>query len=338
MDIIIAAEHAKRIKTSRAVRIMGPADNMVCLLDENLIEVKNDDVIEGYWSIRKELLDEIKELGCNRVILRASEYEGYTELLKKNNMTAYIPNQARKVENRLFRGELSTGRGVIDLVRRLNSNAGEVLFKTCLDVGVTVCLGQDFDSLADEFCDNTDMVIIRENNGFLNMAMTPFSMGWRAMDWNRIMCGLRKIGSGPTYIIDHQDSVSSFPMSLRKHVEAFGKVLKEYFEWQICQEEVLDRYEKRVLFGGGRMFRNYMRNYGSSHKPLFTCDNNPALWGQVQYGIEIKNPEALKSIPGDCAIFLCNTFYDEMLAQLGEMGITNPIERFSDEFLPILGE
>ena len=79
-----------------------------------------------------------------------------------------------------------------------------------------------------------------------------------------------------------------------------------------------------------------MERYGTDYRPLFTCDNNPATWGQSTCGIEIKNPQELKYLDPKTAIFICNMYYDEIEDQLAEMKLPNPIERFNDENLPPL--
>ncbi len=99
-------------------------------------------------------------------------------------------------------------------------------------------------------------------------------------------------------------------------------------------KNVLKRYSKRVLFGAGNMCRNFMKCYGEEFPPLFTCDNNEARWGEQFEGLEIRPPESLKELPSDCAIFICNIYYKEVERQLREMGISNPIEYFNDEYMP----
>ncbi len=81
------------------------------------------------------------------------------------------------------------------------------------------------------------------------------------------------------------------------------------------------------------MCRNYMKCYGSEYPPLFTCDNNPKLWGTTFEGLEVKSPEELKHLPPDCGIFICNIYYREIEAQLRGMGLQN-IEYFNDEYMP----
>ena len=76
-----------------------------------------------------------------------------------------------------------------------------------------------------------------------------------------------------------------------------------------------------------------MSCYGEKYPPLFTCDNNPQVWGQEVCGLTVHNPQDLRDLPADCAIFICNIYYREIEAQLREMGLQNPIEFFNDECL-----
>ena len=121
---------------------------------------------------------------------------------------------------------------------------------------------------------------------------------------------------------------------LQKGLAIYAKKIADYFAWQISIESIIKRYRTRVLFGAGNMCRNYMKCYGEKYKPMFACDNNPAIWGTMFEGLEIKSPEALKILPEDCVVLICNIYYEEIEKQLHDMGIRNPIERFNDEYLP----
>ena len=81
------------------------------------------------------------------------------------------------------------------------------------------------------------------------------------------------------------------------------------------------------------MCRAYMKCYGEEFPPLYTCDNNPQVWGTEFCGLSVHAPEDLRSLPEDCAIFICNIYYEEIEQQLRDMGLKNPIERFNDEFM-----
>lgn len=76
-----------------------------------------------------------------------------------------------------------------------------------------------------------------------------------------------------------------------------------------------------------------MKCYGRQYPPLFTCDNNPAIWGTEIYGLEVRSPEVLKELPENCGVFICNIYYREIEKQLLEMGIHH-IEFLNDEYMP----
>ena len=82
------------------------------------------------------------------------------------------------------------------------------------------------------------------------------------------------------------------------------------------------------------MCRNYMKCYGDKYPPLFACSNSERQWGTEFCGLEVRPPEALRNIPADCAILICNVYYREIEQQLQEMGLPNKIDYFNDEFLP----
>lgn len=81
------------------------------------------------------------------------------------------------------------------------------------------------------------------------------------------------------------------------------------------------------------MCRNYMKCYGEKYPPLFICDNNVGLWGTSFEGLEVRNPEELKSLPTDCTVVICNVYYREIEAQLKELGVKS-IGYFNDEYMP----
>ena len=82
------------------------------------------------------------------------------------------------------------------------------------------------------------------------------------------------------------------------------------------------------------MCRNYMKCYGNQYPPLFTCDNDPGLWGTEFCGLTVKTPESLRDLPESCVIFICNIYYREIERQLKDMGIRNRIAFFNDEYMP----
>lgn len=103
-----------------------------------------------------------------------------------------------------------------------------------------------------------------------------------------------------------------------------------------------------VLFGTGKYFKNYMlcEGWGLGRVPLFAVDNDPARAGTVRCGIEIKSPEALKTMDKESFyVVICTAQRDAVEKQLESMGITDyhyyrpaPVEEVMMEKEPDLEE
>ena len=158
--------------------------------------------------------------------------------------------------------------------------------------------------------------------------------GQSEADWLGVIRGLRAIGFDGLLVLALRDTAAACPPLLRPALLACAKKTGEYLAWQIGMDREIAKYPQRVLFGAGRMCRNYLLNYGAAYPPLFTCDNNPATWGTEVDGLPVKSPEALRELPEDCAIFICNIYYRDIEAQLREMGLRNPVAYFNDECPP----
>ncbi len=209
-------------------------------------------------------------------------------------------------------------------------------FGLCFDIGTATLCGQDLFSAIKPLGERLKAVIIRDTDGIHDVAMLPYTACIRGQQtqWLEMIRALRKVDFDGDLILDFGDTYGCMPDPLRKTVLSFARETGEFLMWHIGMERMVRKYEKRVLFGAGNMCREYLSNYGKDYPPLFTCDNNSARWGEDFYGITIENPEKLKELSPDTAIFICNIYYDEITAQLREMGLPNPIEKFSDEYMP----
>lgn len=248
-----------------------------------------------------------------------------------------VPNHYKEHNGHLVRCAFSDPYELSRFVDELNGGAGGSLYGICADVGICNLVGQNVYEFLKLLGDRVRAVVIRENNGIMDNALLPFSMtnkGISQMDWLGVFRGLRAIDFDGPAIFDFRGTSEAYSHLLRADFDVFIKKVTDYFAWQISMEQTIKKYDMRVLFGAGNMCRNYMKCYGEAYRPLFTCDNNQAIWGTKFEGLEIKNPEALKKLPAQCAIFICNVYYDEIERQIRGMGIENPIERFNDEYLP----
>ena len=276
------------------------------------------------------------ERGCEWEVNR-KYYLGLAEVAKQNNVMILLENQCRDVNGSLKRGICADAGEAVLWIDRLNAESGEERFGFCMDVGACSLCGQNMREFAVSLGERIKAVILRDCDGVHENAMLPFTCidkGQCRTDWLDVIRGLREICFDGVLIMDFSSMATAFSQFLRPQLIRFAWEMAEFFRWQISMKNVLKKYDTRVLFGAGNMCRNYMKCYGEEFPPLFTCDNNRRRWGEQFEGLEIKPPEALKELAPDCAIFICNIYYEEIEQQLRAMGIINPIEYFNDEYMP----
>lgn len=277
-------------------------------------------------------------------VVRGSEWEvnrkyylEIAEMAKENDVIILLENQCLDVNGHFVRGICSDAVEAVSWIDRLNVECGDERFGFCMDVGVCSLCGQNMREFAVSLGARIKAVVLRDCDGIHENSMIPFSCisgGTFQTDWLNLIRGLREICFDGLLIMDFSSMTAAFSQFLRPQLIQFARSVAEFFRWQISIRSTLKKYNTRVLFGAGNMCRNFMKCYGEEFPPFFTCDNNSARWGEQFEGLEIKSPEALKELEPDCAIFICNIYYKEIEQQLREMGITNPIEYFNDEYMP----
>lgn len=306
-----------------------------------------------YDAKRKEKKDDIRSLvkesvklcgkyGVKKLIVPPLE-EGleenkklYSELLpiaKENDVTILIEKACKNVNGHFNRGMFSNPEDVKSLINELGrEHIGFAFNQANMNLS-----GQNPLEYLSELKGYVDAVILSDNDGDQDAKLLPFtsnSIKGSNVDWTSLVRGVRASGFDGDIILDYADTALFASPFLKPDLLSYAKKTGDYFKWQFEMECMIKKYPSRVLFGAGNMCRNYMLNYGKEYPPLFTCDNNSLNWGKTFEGLEIKNPEELKNLPRETAIFICNVYYREIEAQLRDMGIDNPIERFNDEFLP----
>jgi len=285
-----------------------------------------------------------KRAGCRHLIIGIPEedkdYIGFYGKLsakaRETGMRILLVNQAADLSGHFVRGGLCEPQAVVQIIDRLNYDAGEDVFGFCLDMGVCNLCGNDVQGFVNTLGSRLKAVILRDNDGQNNDSLLPLTCACgeeTVTDWMGLIRGLRDISFDGELIVDFKDTLSVFSPLIRPTLFKLAREVGDYFKWQIEIENNLKKHKKFVLFGAGNMCRNYMKCYGEKYPPLFTCDNNPKLWGTIFEGLEVKNPEELKKIPKDCCIVICNIYYREIEEQLHKMGIEN-IGYFNDEYMP----
>lgn len=313
---------------------------------------KREDLGELLTRLSEESIKACGQAGCRYLIVkplfagieRGCEWEmnrkyylSLADTAKRNDVMILLENQCRDINGNLVRGICSDADEAVSWIDRLNEESGDERFGFCMDVGVCSLCGQNMQEFAVMLGDRIKAVVLRDCDGIHENAMLPFTCidrGQFRTDWLNLIRGLREICFDGSLIMDFSSMTAVFSQLLHPQLLQFARSVAEFLGWQISMKNVLKKYDTRVLFGAGNMCRNFMKCYGDEFPPLFTCDNNKARWGEQFEGLEIKSPESLKELPPDCAIFICNIYYKEIEHQLREMGVSNPIEYFNDEYMP----
>ena len=313
---------------------------------------KREDLEPLLFQLNQESIKFCGKIGCQYLIIRplllCKGYENAWEANKnyltrlintarENQVYLLLENQYRYINGHIVRGICSDAFEAALWIDRLNDIACEERFGFCMDSGICNLCAQSMREFAVTLGKRLKAVILRDCDGHTETSMLPFTCvnkSQAATDWLNLIRGLREISFDGQLIIDFGDTTASFSPILRPQLMQLAKAVADYFKWQIEIENLLKKYKSLVLFGAGNMCRNYMKCYGEKFPPLFTCDNNHALWGTTFSGLEVKSPEYLKNLQKDCAIFICNIYYREIEQQLRNMGVKNPIEFFNDEYMP----
>lgn len=314
-------------------------------------KTKREDMTERLLEITKEAVEYCGTIGCGSIIVRPLEFGrgqtegwginrsfflGLSETACRNQVMILLENGFYSKNGGVIRGACSDGETAAQWIDSLNREAGEECFGFCLDVGTLSLCGQDMGEMAAALGKRIKAVTVRDGDGRQESSMLPFTAacgGKSRTDWLGFIRGMRQQGFDGLLVLNMFDTAASFSPILRPGLMSFAKSVAEYLKWQIEIENLLKKYDSIALFGAGNMCRNYMKCYGKDYKPLFTCDNNEKMWGSFFCGLEVKPPEALKTVPENCGVFICNIYYREIEKQLRDMGVKN-IEFFNDEYMP----
>lgn len=318
-----------------------------------LRDTKRADLTPLLCEVHKACIRYCGQIGCKSLIVQplfaglcyGEEWEAnrsyfldLAEVAKESKVTILLENQCRSMNGHLIRGICSDAVTAAEWIDALNQEAGEACFGFCMDVGVCNLCGQDMHEFAIALGDRIKAVVLRDCDGHQEGSLLPFTCTRSfapQTDWLGLFRGLRAVGFDGDLILSMGDTAAVFSPLLRPSLLTLGRAVAGYFQWQIKIEQVLKKYPSIVLFGAGNMCRNYMKCYGEQYPPLFTCDNNQKVWGTTFCGLEVRPPKALKDLPEDCGILICNTYYREIEKQLLEMGIDKEqIGFFNDEYMP----
>ena len=310
--------------------------------------VDNDVLIK----LAEETLKAAIDAGCERIIIHPLTigvdvnkewdvnrefYMGLAPLadILDSDIRILLINKGKDINGHMVRGICAEPEEAVKWVDTLNELAGRKRFGFCFDIGTATICGQNLYTAMVPLEERLEAIIVRDCDGVHDVSMLPYTACIRGQqtNWLYMIRALRKVDFDGDFIIDLADTYNGFVDPLRPSILKLAHEVGELLVWHAGMERMVKSYDKRVLFGAGNMCRAYMKDYGKDYPPLFTCDNNSSRWGEEFCGLIIENPEKLKELPEDVAIFICNIYYNEIDEQLRGMGLKNPIERFSDEYM-----
>lgn len=304
-----------RIRVVEAVNVAKEINAKYIILDSLQYGIAEDDI----WPTNRDFMLAIYEIVVN------------------SDVNILIRNTCKDIGGHWVRGNCCESEEINGWIDNLNSLTASDRFGFCLDVGVANLCGQRLDELVKETGNRLKVVLLRDNNGYDDSALIPFTCankGRSSTNWKSLIRGLRDNGFNGMMYVDIRDSSTAISPLLRPALLKMTREIMDFLTWQIDLENTLMSYSSRVLFGAGKMCINYMNSFGEQYPPLFTCDNNSKIWGSTVAGLEVHAPQDLLDLPSETAIFICNSFYREIELQLRGMGLRNPIIYFNDEYIP----
>lgn len=317
-----------------------------------LIDTRRTDLNELIVALTKESIKLCGKYGIKNIIVDSlfagiepknmwkvnqDYYLSLATIARENNVNILLENQCVDVGGHLIRGLFTEEDKTLELIDNLNNKVSDNIFAFAYNVGnANLCSLKHYEVLS-KIGSYTKVILISDNDGMNEASLLPYTSTSKkglTTDWLNLVRGVRASGFDGDIVLEYADTACVTSATLVPSMLAYAKAIADFFKWQFEIESLVKKSKDRVLFGAGNMCRNYIKNYGKEYPPRYTCDNNSARWGETFEGLEIKNPEELKDLPEDVTIFICNMYYREIEAQLRNMGLKNPIEYFSDEYMP----
>ncbi len=271
-------------------------------------------------------------------------FEALAKTAIQHKVVICIENMPCKKHGRLWEGSFSDAAEAVNYIKILNEKAGKECFGACFDVGHANVLGKNLREEVRKLGNHLKVLHIHDNDGATDAHQMPYSFsnaksGLCTTDWSGFLLGLREIDFKGVLSFETYRSFTAVPGVLQNILLEFLDQIGTNFSKIICFEEILRQMssKRKILFGAGKMFDGYMREFGEKYPPEFAVDNNSSLWGTRKLGVSICNPQDILKIPeSERKVILCNAYYEEIIEQLKTMGIRD--YELSEEILRMNGK
>lgn len=207
----------------------------------------------------------------------------------------------------------------------------------CIDIGYANLLAQNIRSLLKQCSEYLCLIHVNDNGGRCNEMQMPYTFtkgrGDLVTDWYHIVGELIRMEFGGWCIFNTKGLFKRAPEALQtQYIRMLHAIAEEWERQFTFVERILNQPDKKlILFGAGQMLYDYMRTFGDKYPPYFAVDNGSNRWGTEAFGVQIKKPDEILTVPEEERnVVICCMYYDAIGAQLREMGVA--YDEFHDRY------
>ncbi len=261
----------------------------------------------------------------------------------KYGVTVCIENLHTRYNNRIVDGICSSSDDIVNMIEEVERIVGYECIGACFDTGHANALRRNLHKEVLRLGRHLRVLHLHDNDGTDDQHQIPYTFcnapfGACSTDWSGFLLALRRIGFSGVYSFEPTKVLRQTPETLLPALLKYLYSIGEHWSNIVNFEALLKEYADKqiILFGSGKMFDVYMKEFGEKFPPAFIVDNNSQLWNTDKNGIEIKNPDDILLIDKhNRIVVICSRFFQEMSEQLENIGVTEYI--LSEEILRMNG-
>lgn len=312
--------------------------NLLDVVDADVLGIilKADD-ISG--EILQEAISKAEQSGASYIVLDTqgmrdasglcAAVTSIVEQIRSSTVEIYIENGYAEMKDGSYANCIFSETDTLrQMIEEYNALVGSERFGICINVGYTNLVNRNIRVMIEELGEYVKLVHANDNDAIHNLHQMPctFSKSREdatSTDWYHIIGALIQRNYTGWLVFDAIGLFKRIPLALQSTMLDFLMKLGQEWEERFHIEELLNQPDKvLILFGAGKMARNYLMAWGEKYPPVFLVDNNSKIWGEERYGYPVKSPEDILTItPEKRNVWICNLYYDSIGEQLQKMGI-----------------
>ncbi len=251
----------------------------------------------------------------------------------KHGVLICIENLHARYNGRIVKGICSSADDIVKMIEQVNKSVGENCIAACFDIGHANALRQNISREVQTLGKHLKVLHLHDNDGCEDQHQLPYSFnfspsGGCSTDWSSFLVALRKIGFDGVFSFEPTKVLVNTPSVLLSATLKYIYSIGAHFSKIVHFEDELKLISEKniVLFGSGKMFDNYMKEYANSYPPDLVFDNNDRVWGTTKHGVMICNPKEIETLDMENTVFIITSgYFEEIKLQLESFGAKNII-------------